>query len=72
MQKNKFSSNKQYLCGLLFSGNLRRTDTDQCILHFLYSFVKRNDSQALVAAATFFQVCMLLIWHASMNDFNSM
>ena len=44
MQKTKFNSYKQCLCGLLFYGNVKRTHTDQSILHFFAFSPKRNNS----------------------------
>ena len=51
MQKNKSTSHKQYLCGLLFPGNPNKTQTDRSILKVL-PCLKRNDSQIFKIIAT--------------------
>ena len=45
IQKTKFSSHNQYLFGLLFSRNAKKTCTDQSILWTLLLGLKRNASQ---------------------------
>ena len=37
MKKTNFTSQKQYLFGLLFFGNAKETHTDQSILQYFYS-----------------------------------
>ena len=43
-QEIKFTSHKQYLFGRLFSGNPKKTHTDQSILQASFFNLKRNDS----------------------------
>ena len=43
--QTKFTSHKQYLCGLLFYRNVKRTHAGQTILYFFVLSPKRNDWQ---------------------------
>ena len=43
--KTKFTSHKQYLLGLLFSRNAKKTHTDQSMLQAFLACLKRNISQ---------------------------
>ena len=54
IQKTKFISYKQYLCGLLFSKSVKWTHTDQSILHFSVLSLKgdTNHNSSNEAAAT--------------------
>ena len=42
MNKNNFTSHKQYLLGLLFSRNAKETHTEQSILQNFYSPLKER------------------------------
>ena len=63
MRKTKSTPNKQFLCGLLFYRNARKTHTDQSILQFFLLSLKINNSQTLsvAVAQTFSPVFMLLM-----------
>ena len=72
--KNKFTSHKQHLFGLLFSGSPKKTHTDQSMLQVLLLFLKRNNSQtfkSVATAKTFSVVSILLVQLASTNYFYS-
>ena len=45
LHKEKKTFHKQYLCGLLFSGNKKKTYTGQSILQVFFLYLKRNNSQ---------------------------
>ena len=57
MKKTKFPSHKQFLRGLLFHRNVKRTRADQRMLHFFLFFfciffVETNDNNPNVTTAT--------------------
>ena len=47
MEKTKRISHKQYLFGIIFSKNVKRTHVDQSILHFLNSLSKETTHKPL-------------------------
>ena len=66
--KSKFTSHKQYLFGLVFSGNAKKTHTEQSILQFSLLCLKRSDSQSFKSSnckENFSPVCIFFVQLAS-------
>ena len=72
--KSKFTSHKQYLFGLVFSGNAKKTHTEQSILQFSLLCLKRSDSHSFKSSNCkeyFSPVCIFSVQLASKKVFYS-
>ena len=72
MKKTNFTSQKQYLFGLLFFRNAKETHTDQSILQYFYSLSEKKELtnfQKKQLQKAFSPVCMLSVQLDSMNVF---
>ena len=69
--KNKFTSCKQYLFGLIFSRNLKMSHTDQVYYKFFYSvgeeMTHKHLKVATAQSVSFSPMCILLLQFALIN-----
>ena len=75
IRKIKFTFNKQYLFGLLFSRNAKKTHTDQYILRAYLLCLKKTVSQTFKSNSckkVILQECISMIHLTTMNVLYSM
>ena len=73
MNEIKFTSHKQYLFGRFFSGNAKKTHTDQSALQVSFFCLKRNDLQTFKSSSCeqlFFEFTCYRCKLASMNAYS--